>query len=263
MPEIPSVVNSVPEEFRSSLTKGLKIIFENIEGIKAVALVGSVPQGDWEDDSDLDLLFVTVQKPNYKILLDINLLLEDTNKHVQLIWFYEDQLEQNFIDCTTMAHSLKNGLIIYDPNLLLQTKCNQLSDLPTVEWMYSWFKHFDDIYFIERKYKSQRYYNHRSDMISNNMARVVVNLAILFLESRGIVPTTKKKIRQGISGVKPELSTAAEQALIIRKQDLFMDWEQFCLMGRTARYLRKELISFFRNSLKGENSKLGGDKVDD
>jgi len=247
-----AAIESIPFDFRSSLDQTLKILFENVQGLKAIALVGSVPQGDDTPESDLDLLFVTKQNPDYELLMLLEYMMECTEKHVQLIWYSEDMFERQFIYRTTMAYSLKSGLTLYDPYLIVNKCCSKLSGLPSLAWMRNWFNKFDGIYLFERGLSKDYWRFHqqfcRKDcvcMISNAMARVVVNMAILFLESKGIIPTTKKQILKGIKSVVPELNPVIELSLRVRKRDRFLTWGEYCLASRTARYLRKELLKFF------------------
>ena len=245
-----SVLQLVPSSFRSSLTRALQVLEQQVPDIELAAVVGSVPQGEWTAASDIDLLFATQYPVDIELLCSVESLLEQTEKHVQLIWFTYDQLLEHFANRTTMAHSLKRGLIIHDPVGKLAGLCAQLSEPPTKKWIREWFSMFDDLYQTERWLAKLYWRRHRGwrqtgecvCLISNTMARVVVNLSILYLELLDIIPTTKQQIRAGMAAVKPAWSPAVELALQARKYDRELTWDEFCLLSRTARELRRAIV---------------------
>ncbi len=124
------------------------------------------------------------------------------------------------------------------------------------DWTLHWFRFYewgmDDIARAEewhKKYCDKECTCHISELI----ARVVVNLSILFLETHGIVPTTKSKIKRHfemkISDEK--LVAGVRLALIVSRQERYLNYEEAKSVAHVAKWLRHELISII--GLTGED----------
>ena len=182
-------------------------------------------------------------------------IVEPLDSRIQAIFFDEAMFQSHFEKRTTMAHSVKNGIILYEKEAFVSNFLKTDIGLPTKEWMKDWTLHWlrfyewgmDDIARSEewhQKYCEKECVCHISELI----ARVVVNLSILFLETDGIVPTTKSKIKRHfemrISDEK--LVAGVRLALIVSRQERFLDYDEAKLVAHAAKWLRNELISILK-----------------
>ena len=85
-------------------------------------------------------------------------------------------------------------------------------------------------------------------IIPNYLARACVNFAILYLELKGIVPTTKKQIVSAFLNLgRAEVVVGLKAAFISYREDREMSWEEEEVVAKTAMWLRGRL----RQRLKG------------
>ena len=85
-------------------------------------------------------------------------------------------------------------------------------------------------------------------MIPNFLARACVNFAILYLELKGIVPTTKKQIIFGFLHLgRDDVVSGLKVAFITYREDREMNWEEGEVVAKTAMWLRGRI----RQRLKG------------
>ena len=90
-----------------------------------------------------------------------------------------EMLERRFQNATTMAWSIKRGLVLFDKQKILQSFIEKELALPKKVWIQ------------EHLSKTTSWPDD-----SPGTRTKLINLAILFLELRGIVPTTKSAIRK-------------------------------------------------------------------
>ena len=85
-------------------------------------------------------------------------------------------------------------------------------------------------------------------MIPNYLARECVNFAILYLELKGIVPTTKQQIVSAFLNLgRDEVVAGLKAAFVTYREDREMNWEEGEVVAKIAMWLRGRL----RQRLKG------------
>jgi len=119
-----------------------------------------------------------------------------------------------------MAHSIKNGVIIYEMDKFLQNLLKIPLSLPSKKWMREWFEHWNIYYRMGLKDKRRNKQQHKKYCkerchceIYDGLARAVVNFAILYLEFKGIIPLTKKTIIKNLA---------------YSENEKFLDWFKDC-----------------------------------
>ena len=109
----------------------------------AIILIGSMADDTYNRNSDIDLVWIKPHKLGYKQRKKLEDSFSDiAGRPVQLIQFTLTDLSRHFKDCTTMAHSIQKGIIIYssgNPNFasLYRTPLG----LPKIDWMREWHQH--------------------------------------------------------------------------------------------------------------------------
>jgi len=242
------ILKDVPQEYQQIVLTACQRILECCDDVYALVLIGSVAEGDFCPESDIDLLCVKKENISFQKQREIT---EPLDSRVKVIFFDEALLQSHFEKRTTMAHSVKNGVIVYEKEDFVSNFLKKDIGLPTKEWMKDWTLHWfrfyewgmDDIARAEewhKKYCDKECICHISELI----ARVVVNLSILFLETHGIVPTTKSKIKRHfelkISDEK--LVAGVRHALIVNRQERYLNYEEAKLVAYAAKWLRNERI---------------------
>ena len=246
------VLKDVPQKYQQIVFNTCQRILDCCDDVCALVLIGSVAEGDFCPESDIDLLCVKKEKMSFQKQREI---VEPLDSRVQAIFFDETLFQSHFEKRTTMAHSVKNGIIVYEKEKFASNFLKTDIGLPTKEWMKDWTLHWfrfyelgmDDIARSEewhQKYCDKECICHISELI----ARVVVNLAILFLETHGIVPTTKSKIKRHFEmEVSDEkLVSGVRLALTVSRQDRFINYDEARLVAHVAKWLRNELISILK-----------------
>lgn len=217
--------------------------------MRALVLIGSVAEGGFCPESDIDLLCVKKGKTPWEEQRKIH---EPLDSLVQLIFFDEATFNFHFEKRTTMAHSIKKGIVLYEVEEFVSNILSKEMGPPDKEWMKNWTLHWLRFYQygvddIERskewhqKYCDEECICHINDII----ARVVVNFSILFLETHGIVPTTKSQIQRHFEmKINDEKLVAGMRlALIISRQGRYLSYEEALSVAHVAKKLRTELIS--------------------
>jgi predicted nucleotidyltransferase len=245
-------LEAVPQEYQPIVFDACQRILDCCDDVCALILIGSVAEGDFGSESDVDLLCVKKEKISFQEQREIT---KPLDSRMQVIFFDEITFHSHFEKRTTMAHSVKNGVIIYENKEFASNFLKTDIGLPTKEWMKDWTLHWlrfyelgmDDIAGAEewhQKYCDEKCTCHISEII----ARVVVNLSILFLETHGIVPTTKSKIKQHfemkISDEK--LVAGVRLALTVSRQERYLNYDEAKLIAYAAKWLRDELISILK-----------------
>jgi len=243
------ILKDVPKEYQQIVFNACQRILDCCDDVYALVIIGSVAEGDFCPESDIDLLCVKQEKISFQKQREI---VEPLDNQVQAIFFNKAIFQSHFEKRTTMAHSVKNGIIVYEKEGFVSNCLKTDIELPTKEWMRDWTLHWlrfyefgmDDIARSEEWH--QKYCNEECTChISELIARVVVNLAILFLETHGIVPTTKSKIKRyfemKISDAK--LVSGVRLALTVSRQERFINYDEAKLVAHVAKWLRNEVIS--------------------
>jgi predicted nucleotidyltransferase len=157
--------------------------------IKAVVVIGSVAKGDYADDSDVDIVCVLEGKLDRERRYQ---LMQRAQEGVQFVPFSTEELNKHFEDSTTMAHSIKKGIVLFDRNGFLQSNLKAPLGPPSRRWMKEWFVHWLEFYFMGlldlergREFHSKFCGEECHCFITDNLARAAVNFSILFLEAGG------------------------------------------------------------------------------
>jgi hypothetical protein len=171
---------------------------------------------------------------------------------VEFVTFNLSEVRRHLAWQSPMAHALRRGVVIYDPaGLMVRLRSAPLGP-PTREWMQQWFKHFWqrldwglDSYRMSKK-MHRRYCKERCTcQVSEVLTRAVVNLALVLLTTKGIVPGAKSETRLYYPSVirSARLRKAMEIALQAHhvKRDLTLHEAEELL--RLGRWLRAQLTT--------------------
>jgi len=183
------------------------LLLRKFDDSLGLIVIGSYAEGSVSEGSDLDIVWIKSRKIPYD---KISALQNELGDKIQLIVFSRRQLNYHFKNSTTMAHSIKKGIILFDKAKLLAKLIKRDLDLPSREWMNRWFNHWLMFYRFgimdrrrnrrfHRKYCRRRCYCEVGDYF----ARATVNFSILYLETKGIVPTTKREIWENCKKLLP------------------------------------------------------------
>lgn len=174
----------------------IKIIYRRLKrrykGLLAIILIGSFAEGNHEKDSDIDMVFIRAGRRYHSGLLDIT---EGAKRRIQLIPFNKKQLDYYFKNSTTMAYAIQRGKIIYEKGGFLRKYYTWLLGFPSHVWMKDWFNHWIDKYSYGVK-DFKRSKRTDFDYVTDCLSRAVVNFGILFVETKGCIPTTKKDLER-------------------------------------------------------------------
>lgn len=234
----------VKDKFKDDIIKASNIVQQCEEiDVTGICIVGSSVNEDWEEGSDIDMVFAIRKKVDYRTEFTINDKIEETCKHRMQLVFLEGKAsleEYHFDNRTTMAHSIKNGIIILDQNNSLN-KFSSLAGTPKISWIKDYFCRFQLMLVLERENVACRledYQKYRFEemlSISNTVCRVIVNYAILYLELKGIIPTTKKEIVRGLESRSFIHLKDVKKALKIRRSDCDLksqkEYESFLIVA--------------------------------
>ncbi len=217
-----------------------------------LVLIGSVAEGNFKSDSDVDIVWIKSRKLRFRKLYEFE---DKLDKRIQLIPFTRRQLEEHFRNSTTMAHAIKNGIVLYKRGDFISRLLERKITLPDREWMRKWFEHWIGFYRMglrdirRNKGWHKRYCKKRCTCeVGDYLARATVNFAILFSELHGFVPTTKDKVLKGFRKFgKKDLIPGLRVALRISRQDRPLSRKEAEKVYPTARWLRDRLARRFRS----------------
>lgn len=215
--------------------------------VKAIIVIGSVARGDHMKDSDVDLVCVTGQKVNPKQRQG---LMGDIPVMAQLVVFSEEELRKHFEDSTTMAHSIQKGIPVFEKDGFLRPFLSKPLGIPKKEWMKDWFVHWLEFYFMglhglkgEKEFHKKFCKEKCQCFVPDHLARAAVNFAILYLETRGVVPVSKGEIRKRMKNmVSRDIFKGLNTALRICHEGIVMDYYEAVEVKNTATWLKDRLI---------------------
>lgn len=224
------------------------MIFAQYPNTAAFVIIGSVADGSWEENSDVDLVWVLRGKRRKRWHRELDY---DYSGVVELVTLNVSELKRHFARHSSMAHSLQNGLVLYDPSGLMPPLLHRSLGQPTQEWRDEALS-----FFLQRLdwgidlYKRSLNFHRRCCAeechchVSEILTRAVFNLARLLLIFRGIVPNSKRDFRLHYPAHlhSRRLRYALEIALTAHheKRDLSLDEaKELILLGRR---LRQRLI---------------------
>ena len=178
-----------------NVLKEIKIVSQRLKrrykDLLGIILIGSFAERTYQRDSDIDIVFIKERRTKYR---DLDKFTKDTNKRIQLIPFRRRDVNQHFKDSTTMAYAIQRGKIIYQrKNSLEKYYKTWALGWPSKEWIKNWFKHWLGIYdYGVKDFKKNK--KRKFDFVFDCLTRGVVNFGILFLETKGYIPTTKRDL---------------------------------------------------------------------
>jgi predicted nucleotidyltransferase len=194
----------IPVKFKTLIKKASNLLLSKYKDTKAIFLIGSIADNSYNKFSDIDLVWVKSRKLKYKKFFELKEKLNSISDYpkIQLVLFTPKQLKWHFDNSSTMAHSIKEGIIIYGKrNKLISNLLKRKLSLPKKEWMKDWFKHWlkqfswTKNYIKEEKRFHKKFCKNKCHcMVNDDIARVVVNFSILYLETKGIIPLSKRQI---------------------------------------------------------------------
>ncbi len=242
----------------ADVLKEIKIITGRLKrryaDLLGVILIGSFAEGTYQKDSDIDIVFIKERIMKHRDLAKIT---KGTKKEIQLIRFNRKNLSRHFKDSTTMAYAIQRGKIIYQKKDSLEKYYNWILEWPNREWMEKWFKHWLGLYSFgveDFKKNKKRDFNYVNDCLP----RGVVNFGILFLESKGCIPTTKRHLRdcfvKEISG--EEIKEGFITALKSHHEDRDISLNEAEKVYRTGEFLKEAINKYFEELKKREEKWL-------
>ena len=238
--QLPSTYTRVIEEVKDRVLKK----YPNTLGL---VLIGSVASGKFKRDSDIDIVWINSRKISFRNLINLT---KGFKKRVQLAFFTRKQINEIFMKSTTMAHSIKKGIILFQRDNFINKLLEHPLSTPDREWMKEWYLHFERLYRfgLEEKRRNERFHKKYCKgkchcVISNYLVRATVNFAILFLELNGIVPTTKKEIFNGLKKIKfPEDKLRGVKiALKAHHKDCSVNRDECRIMAKSAVWFKCKL----------------------
>lgn len=240
---------------RESLDKALIVLEDRLEkGLLGICVIGSSTCSDWEEGSDIDLLFLTQERVCYKELSKIEEEIRDwVQVRVQCISMVPEYLlNYHLSNRTTMAHSIRGGVVIWDPKKYFSRFADLTpEDLPKRRWIKEYFQSFFSIHRMSlEQIKEEKNYrevsrNSSHDFFHNSICRVIVNYSILYLELNEIIPITKKQIIRGVELLQLSAQTIqdVEESLYIRREDRFLKFGEVGRFVYTAEFLKEEIMT--------------------
>lgn len=247
-------LDRVPEPYRKIVGEACERVLRPYDDIRGLVLIGSVAEGDFGPESDVDLLCIKGERIGWE---EQRKATEGLDDRVQCIFFSEEMFQSHLEKRTTMAHSVLRGTILYEAGDYVRGLDPNLG-LPDREWMKAWFVHWLRLYEygmgdVERE---EAWHKTHCDEercvchVEDTIARVVVNLAILFLETRGVVPTTKNQIRRHFEEQVGDeaLRVGLCRALSVSREERWMDYSEAQPVVHVATWLRDQLMEAFQPS---------------
>ncbi|MFC1601440.1 hypothetical protein ACFL34_03740 [Candidatus Sumerlaeota bacterium] len=166
-------LQELPENFRATVAGITCELLTNYPDTLAGMVVGSLAEGVSDSFSDVDYLYVKDPMiPDDEI---VKIKARWPLSH--FIFHRPEKLEHHFTHCTTMAWSIKKGIVLFDRHNLLAPFRQRDLGMPSKEWMRSWMTEVD--WWPE----DPRGLRHK-----------MLNLGILYLALLGVAPTTKHEI---------------------------------------------------------------------
>ena len=236
----------IPQSSPDKREKIKEFLLRTFKDLIGIVIIGSYAEGSATAGSDIDIVIVKRRRLSVKKRLELE---RTMGERVQIISFNRREVEYHFHNATTMAHSIRNGLVLYDRTGLITRLSRQSLGLPNREWMRQWFIHWLRFYRLgvldrmRQKRFHKRYCLRRCRcQIGDHLARATVNFAILFLETKGIVPTTKKKIKTYIRRFLPrDLMRGLLTAFKVYHKTRNLRASEADEVFRTASWLRRRL----------------------
>ena len=244
----------MPLKLKSIINKAGNLLLSEFKDTRAIVVIGSIADKTHNNSSDIDLVWIKNHRIGYKRQSGIeNKLNSYTYRKIQLIPFTIKQILWHFSSCSTMAHSIQQGIAIYGQKdrLILNLLKKELS-LPTKGWMRHWFKHWFKRYqWAKESIKREKRYHRKfckekcDCTVFDDIARVAVNFAILYLETKGVVPVSKcqilKNIKKSSLGLPEDSLGGIKLALKFSGKDKYLTLAQADKILSNANWFKKRL----------------------
>jgi predicted nucleotidyltransferase len=192
-------VNDLPSPYRKPVRSVCRKLLALYPNTLALVVIGSVALGSWEEDSDLDLVWVVRGRRRKKWREELGY---DYSGLVELVTFNLADVRRHLAWQSPMAHAIRRGVIVYDPERWAERLRRAPVGRPTREWMQEWFRHFwhrldwgRESYRMCKKMHRRYCKTKCGCQVSEVLTRAVVNLALILLTTRGIVPNAKAEMR--------------------------------------------------------------------
>jgi len=110
--ESPVDVIAIPAPFRNETAAMLKRLLREFPRTVGLYLIGSMADGTWEPDSDVDIVWIYSgrQKRRWWDIIE-----RDPESRIQLVPFNLTHVRKHFKIGSPMAHALRAGMPLYDP----------------------------------------------------------------------------------------------------------------------------------------------------
>lgn len=181
-----------------------KTITRNYPDTRGLIIIGSFADSTYKRDSDLDIVWIKIRKIKIDRFIEFEKGLNSNinTRKIQLVPFTYKELSWHFDNFSTMAHSIQRGIAIYGiKNKTIKRFLSKGLSLPKKEWMVFWFKHWLGKYkFARYVIRRERRFHERfckkecHCSLFDDIARVTVNFSILYLETKGVIPVSKRQI---------------------------------------------------------------------
>ncbi len=167
-------LEALPERFRSTVVGVAGEVLDGYPDTLGIVVIGSVAEGVYDDISDVDMLYVREEKIPNEVIVSI----KETWPLAQFIVRTPSKLLKELQEGSIATWSIKRGVVLYDPQRVLQRLFRQEPRLPSKQWI------------IRRvEYVA----SWPSDM--EGLRKKLLNLGVLMLARRGVVVTTKHQLR--------------------------------------------------------------------
>lgn len=237
---------SLSKTHTTQISQAKRKILKDYQDVLGLILIGSVAGGDYQKNSDIDIVCIKSRKTAWRKTFKLTEKLSDK---IQLVEFSKKQVLEHFKYSTTMAHSIRNGIILYHKDGFMDRLSKIRLSNPSKVWMRNWFKHWLRFYQMARWERRRNKRLHKKFckgrcycQVSDYLTRATVNFAILYLETQGIVPTTKRKITEGLEGIKNRKFRAGLKiSIVAHRQNRYLSKREANTVSYTANWLKTRL----------------------
>ena len=244
--------------------KILEKLREDIEDLEGVVLIGSRAEGNHEEDSDINLVCLLREDSRDKrarLRMVSDRLTRELGIPIELIPSTPLAISVHFEKGTILAHAIKRGIPLIDVDGFFSFIVRKPLNPPGHQWLKDYFEHWltfftlsEQDYKLERKLHRKYCKNVCYCGISNLLAKVLFNFAIIYLATKKCVPTTRKEtqslVRLHLDNKK--VLTGLEIAFEACHEKRPLNLNEAQKVIHSARWFRKELGKIFDMDLKGK-----------
>lgn len=196
------MLNRLPPRFRRPARDMCGRVLSQYPNTAAFIIIGSVATGTWEDDSDLDLVWVYRGRLRRKWREELDYWHEGP---VELVPFNMSKVREHFRLHSPMAHAIQRGIAGFDPEGLHAHWQRLDLGLPKQQWIdetydFMWHRLEWGLDSYRRERDFHRKVKHESEdcfcTVSEVLTRATLNLVRLLMILRGHVPMCKADTRR-------------------------------------------------------------------